>query len=262
MFLLTQKLEDSTFQKHAHHDTVAELWAALVLEFTNRSQMAQASMRSEFMGMRSKPGLDLHAEFDRLRSVHDDCIAAGVTISDSDYRATIINFAPSSLSTFISQISANAKVNAILLCTASKTSGSESTTATSVALEPEDMIAIILEESDRRKANTKCEKDSTPGVAAITQSSEKPGQRTGGKRRKGPRRPVGECWNCGDKGHKQDACPKPKKADSRDKGKANLPKPANQSPMPFANIAYDLEEVCGAWTVVSVSSPFGMRSSA
>jgi hypothetical protein len=66
MYLISQKLEDLTFQKHVNKDTVAKLWAALIQEFTQKSQMAQVHLRTELMNTCSQPGADLHAEFDHL----------------------------------------------------------------------------------------------------------------------------------------------------------------------------------------------------
>jgi hypothetical protein len=63
MYLITQKIKDSTLRKHANHNTVAKLWAAIVAEFTQKSQMAQAHLRSELLLMRARSGTNLHAEF-------------------------------------------------------------------------------------------------------------------------------------------------------------------------------------------------------
>jgi hypothetical protein len=66
MYLLTQKLEDTTLRKHIAKTTVVDLWNAIVAEFTLKSQMVQANMCQELMNMRARSGVDLHAEFDRL----------------------------------------------------------------------------------------------------------------------------------------------------------------------------------------------------
>ena len=83
-----------------------------------------------------------------------------------------------------------------------------------VSLDAGTLMQFALEEWDRRaparKAREKSKETLNSGTALATVSSEKPGAKTGGgdKRKHFDKR--GECWNCGDKGHKRDACPKPK----------------------------------------------------
>jgi hypothetical protein len=277
MYLITQKIEDSTLRKHASHDTVAKLWAAIVAEFTQKSQMAQAHLRSELMAMRAKGGTSLHTEFDRLCSAHDDCLAAGVTISEDEYRSIIINFCPPSLGSFISQVSANAKINSILMKVITSTSTStlapipitSTSTLAPISLDLELMISIILEEYDRRgkfiRKDAKEPKDSSPGVAATTHASEKPGSTSGGgKNKRGPRKPVGVCWTCGDPNHKKDQCPQKDNSNGKDdKGKGKPSKSPNNSNQGAsgskttnsANVAL-LDENVGTWTAI-VTTEFG-----
>jgi hypothetical protein len=112
--------------------------------------------------MRARTGTNLHTEFDRLRSAHDDCLAARATVSDDEYRSLIIinNFCPSSLGAFISQISDNIKINSVITKGAA-TSTAPSGSTVPASLDPELMISIILEEYDRRGKFTRKEpKDS------------------------------------------------------------------------------------------------------
>jgi Zinc knuckle len=122
----------------------------------------------------------------------------------------------------------------------------------------EAMMLLVLEEYDR-KADSNPIKSKDVGVAASIISSKKPGSKTeGGKggKGKGPRKPIGVCWNCGGKGHKQDECPSPKPDENSKDQKApstkgNLigskPKPA-AGPSNTTNMAASatLDEVAGA----------------
>lgn len=98
-------------------------------------------------------------------------------------------------------------------------------------------------------------------------SSKKPGSKTGGRKGgkgKGPCKPIGVCWNCSGKGHKQDKCPTPK-PDEKLKDQKSLsakgnstgpkPKPA-ASPSNAANTAASatLDEVAGAWSVFDLEN--------
>ena len=108
------------------------------------------------------------------------------------------------------------------------------------------------------------------GVAMSMISSEKPGLKTGGGRAgkgKGPCKPIGVCWNCRGKGHKQDEClsPKPDEKSKDQKTpntKVNLtglkPKPA-AGPSNAANTAASatLDEVAGAWSVFDLENIIG-----
>jgi hypothetical protein len=52
MYLLSQKLVDSTLTKYMRKDTVALMWTAIVQEFTQKSMLVRSNMHSKFMAMR------------------------------------------------------------------------------------------------------------------------------------------------------------------------------------------------------------------
>jgi len=109
---------------------VAKLWAALVLEFTQKSQITQAHIWTELMNMRSTPGADLHAEFDRLRAAYDNCLAAGITVSDEEYSSLVISFCPPLLLAYIAQVSANMRINLMIHSTSTLAAGTAAPTFT------------------------------------------------------------------------------------------------------------------------------------
>ncbi|TFY51058.1 hypothetical protein EVJ58_g10760 [Rhodofomes roseus] len=263
MYLLTQKLPDVTFTKHRRKGTVAAIWAAIVQEFSQKSMLLRANLRTQFLNMRSTPGANLHSELDRLRMRYEELISHDIVVSEAEYASLIINFLPDELSTFVSQISATAKLArrfqtspiAPLLPDAQADVASEETPV----LDAEALMEIALEEWDRRHASKAKTKPKDAGVAASVLSSEKPKA----KGRRGPQRPVGVCWNCGGKGHRQDQCPSPKQdgaakgasasTDGKsDASKAHAAKPkgtagANTAAASTAAVA-TLDEVAGAWS--------------
>jgi hypothetical protein len=219
--------------------------------------------------MRYAPGANLHTELDCVRVEYETLLNTDVEISDNDYCTLIINFLPSHLASFVAQISANTKAIAMV----QHANAAAASTAPLPPIDPkllemsaEAMMLLALKEYDR-KADSKPTKPKDAGVAASMISSEKPGSKTGGGKGgkgKGPRKPIGVCWNCGGKGHKQDEClsPKPDKK-SKDQKTPNAkgnspgskPKPA-AGPSNTANAAASatLDEVAGAWSVFDLEN--------
>ncbi|PIL29341.1 hypothetical protein GSI_09392 [Ganoderma sinense ZZ0214-1] len=182
LYLLSQKLPDVTFTKHHRKGTTAAIWAAIVKEFTDKSILLRANLRTSFLNLRYKSGVDLHSEFDRVRVAYEELLNADVDISDAEYASLIINFVPSELSTFISQLSATAKLTARMqaLSTAQSpaavSSGSSSTVLSSEkpVLDAETLMELALEEWLRRQEDKGKGKAKDTGVAASVLSSEKP----------------------------------------------------------------------------------------
>ncbi|KAI0668631.1 hypothetical protein C8Q78DRAFT_993233 [Trametes maxima] len=173
-----------------------------------------------------------------------------IDVSDTEYASVIVNFLPDSLSAFISQLSAQMKLQARLAPATADAATLAS--AERPVIEPDVMIELVLEEWERRRDEKRTKKPKDTGVAASAVSTEKPKWKGRGK---GPQRPVGVCWNCGGKGHREAACPSPKSADAS-KGKGNAaPKPAAGA----ANVvvaAAHVEEIpddrpyAGAWSAM------------
>lgn len=283
-YLLSQKLHNETLTKHLHHTRVVDLWNAIVEEMTFMSMLGRSNLHTQFMQMRYKPGEDLPTEFNRVRTAYQNLITKGITVTNDDYRTLIINFVPSHLASYMSQISANAKVLAILQSAQAGTSASTAAQTSSISavlgqtastmasglssaqyeLAPETMMLLLVEEWRRLKAieeEKKRTKIRDTGVAASANpfASEKPGARAGGakgNKGKGPKKPVGTCWNCGGKGHKQDACPSPKDDDSSSKGKGKGKARSKDSRSPTTNSTVansaELDEIAGAWTTFAI----------
>ncbi|KAK2467948.1 hypothetical protein APHAL10511_000243 [Amanita phalloides] len=148
MYLLMQKLPDSIFAKYMQKATVAEMWSAIVIEFTRKSMLMHSSLHSEFMAMRYERGANLHSEFDRIRMKYELLVNAGIMVSEDDYRTLVINFLPSELSTFIAQLSAQMKMMNICQGVSSSDTSSTSDTKSSDP-DAEELMSFALEEWDR-----------------------------------------------------------------------------------------------------------------
>ena len=131
-----------------------------------------------------------------------------------------------------------------------------------IGLDAESLMETACEEWERRDtyrrnhpktAGPSSAQSQTADVALVTVSSEKPGSRSGGGRRKfyrGPRRPVGVCWNCGGSGHKQDACTSAKKeSGTAGQSQGDLKKPSSSNPKPKGGSANAVTEpvIKGSW---------------
>lgn len=110
MYLLTQKLPDITFTKHARKETAAAIWAAIIQEFTQKSMVLHANLCMQFLTMRTMSGVNLHTELDRLHVKYEELLTNEIVVSDAKYASLVIKFLPDELSTFVSQVSATTKL--------------------------------------------------------------------------------------------------------------------------------------------------------
>ena len=198
---------------------------------------------------------------------YETLLNVGVEVTQNEYRSLVLNFIPEYLAAHLANVSAAMKAQNIVSPT------SPNTTNKSPSLDAEILMQFAIDEWDRRaparKAKEKQKESQSGGTALATVSSEKPGAKTGGgdKRKRFGKR--GECWNCGDKGHKRDTCPKPKQESnsssegksqqnsnsSKGKGNSSGSKNATGSPSKdtSANAAIDEDDVDGAWAIIGSS---------
>jgi hypothetical protein len=109
MYLLSQKLADSGLTKYMCKETVAQMWSAIVQEFTQKSMLVCSNMHSKFMVMHYTSGANLHTELDHVRVKYETLLNTDVKVSENDYCTLIINFLPLHLASFVAQISVNTK---------------------------------------------------------------------------------------------------------------------------------------------------------
>ncbi|KAK2459856.1 hypothetical protein APHAL10511_008126 [Amanita phalloides] len=138
MYLLLQKLPDSIFAKYMRKSSVTEIWAAIVVEFTQKSMLMKANLHMEFMAQCYMKGTNLWEEFDHVCMKYKQLLNADVAVSNDDYHTLVLNFVPGNLSTFLVQISANMKILALALSTTAGT--------TSTIINAKRLMQIAIEE--------------------------------------------------------------------------------------------------------------------
>ena len=217
--LLTQKIPDSTLMRIHSKKTVKERWAAIVEEYTSKGAYAQTDLRQKFMDMKCADKANVREFLDSLQVKREELASVGVDIDEKDYRSTILASLPFALSNFASAQLAAARM-----------------WAPTKSIDPDDLISLINEEYDRQKAQRtrrtgagkSKDRDDDEAMAVNPGSSKETGGRGGrGRGGKSPhfhRKPKGECYNCGEKGHYRNKCPKlakPSKDTPTTSGSAN-----------------------------------------
>ena len=116
-------------------------------------------------------------------------------------------------------------------------------------LNPDVLISLIGKEFDRQKmqclhhyggGRSKDDDKATDEAMAANTSSSK------WKGKGGAKKPKGKCWNCGEKGHFKDKCPKPPKANMAKKEECSKEKASGSA---NAAAARDSESE-GAWAAM------------
>ena len=228
--LLTQKLPDSTVVMVHGKTTVRERWETVVKEFSKKSAYAQADMRAKFMAMRCPDKGNPREFLEGLRVRKEELAQAGVVVDEKDYFSIIISSLPYALSNFASSQLAAAQY------------------LSSKKISPDDLLSMLLEESDRQRAQFQRRRVSGKGkedgneALSVDQSSKKKGKG------QGHRHAEVTCWNCDEKGHISRNCKKPKKSKSKDDSwKQGGNGKASGSGSGSANVAEKVEEEDGAW---------------
>lgn len=187
-YLLTQKLPDLIFTKYLQKETVADIWKAIVKEFTYKSMLMQSNLHLEFMAM-----------------WYEALMNARVLVSHEDYCSLVINFVLVEISSFLAQLSAGMKVANIVQSKRAIASSSLSCINTSTEeLDAEELMQLATKEWDRCKIAWKSRIKANPpskanGTTLVMVASEKPGAKSGGSQGKKKQGKMGKCWTCGKK---------------------------------------------------------------
>ena len=231
--LLTQKIPDGTLLRIHAKTTVKSRWEAIELEYTEKGDYAKTELRAKFLEMRCLDKASVRDFLFGLRVKKEELAKVGVKIDDKDYLSTIISSLPFALSNF-----ASAQLAAARMFSASK------------SIDPDVLISLLMEEADRQKAQRarrqgsgKGKEDEKDEALAVTAGSSKVKGGKNGKGGGGSKKHV-TCWNCGEKGHFKNKCPKPPK--SKDRKEDSPDKKATTS---TANAAESDSEGEGAWAM-------------
>ena len=231
--LLTQKLPDLTVVMVHGKKTVRERWEVVVREFSKKSAYAQADMRAKFMAMRCPDKGNPREFLEGLRVRKEELAQAGVVVDEKDYFSIIISSLPYSLSNFASSQLAAAQY------------------LSDRKISPDDLLSMLLEESDRQRAqfqrrriSGKGKEESNEALSVDHSSKLKNGKGNGSKHRHADV----TCWTCEEKGHISRHCKKSKKSKSKDdSGKQGGNGKAGGSGSGSANAAEKVVEEEGAW---------------
>ena len=227
--LLTQKLPDSTVVLIHGKVTVKERWDAVVKEFSKKSAYAQTDLRAKFMAMRCPEKTNPRDFLENLQVKKEELSQAGIVIDEKDYFSVILSSLPYSLSNFTSNLLAAAHFS-------SKT------------MAPDDLLPMLMEESDRQQAQRSRGKGSGKGkneedeALAAGQSSR--GRSCKGKG-KGKHADL-TCYNCDEKGHISRFCKKPKKQKKGDESPKQNGNGKSKDSSGSGSAAEKVEEE-GAW---------------
>jgi hypothetical protein len=219
-YLLSQRLPDTTEMRLANCSTTKEWWTTVSQDYQAKSAYAQADLQQAFLEMRCAKGADVREFLTSLCYKREELAAAGVLITDEDYKRTILRGIPAELGTFASQLLSAAAL-----------------ISKSAPVDLDALVSHLCEETDRLKSRRAKGKKDNPTDEALTTTASDDGRR---------RRRKGKCHNCGKMGHWAKECRSPKKdrEDSAGTQSAQAPsissKPVNK-PVGSANLTYDSE---------------------
>jgi gag-polypeptide of LTR copia-type/Zinc knuckle len=182
-------------------ESLMDRWNLIVMEYTQKSAFAQAELHTRFMDSKCPDKGNVCEFLDELHVEKEKLATYSVTIKDKDYCSTIISSLPNFLSNFALSLLANVRLH-----------------AQSKTVDPDQLISLISEEYDH--SILQCSQHAKP-----SKSDEKDKAMLALLNGKGKQecKPCGVCWNCGEKGHFKDKCPKPvkdMKNDSPKKGRS------------------------------------------
>ena len=152
------------------------MWKTIVTEFKSKTVLVQADLRARFQSLKCPEKGDLRAHLDKLRSMHKELAAVGVSLFNDEYTSTIICSLSAHYANYIAHLSASAHL-------------------LKQTLKPDDMMCYLTQEYDRLNAGKADKGDK--GVAFYASST------NSGNRDQRSKRKKGACWNCGGKGHKR-----------------------------------------------------------
>ena len=100
LYLLSQRLSDSTLVSVEKYTLCSRKWATIVCEYTVKSVYAQTALHTKFLESKLLEGKDVHEFMNNLHTCREELSQSGVDVSDADYCSTIISSLPRYLSTF------------------------------------------------------------------------------------------------------------------------------------------------------------------
>ena len=190
-YLLSQHLPDLTAVCLKGLASAKEHWDKVKVEFSVKSQYAEADMLTSFLEMRCPRGGNVRLFLGSMHVKHEELVAVGVTMSDKEYWSAIIKSLPEEMSKFASGLLTAARV-----------------LTPSTSIDPNILIDHISEEADRLSARRKWDGGSSgKGKQPQVQDEALAAMQGDG----GKKWHKGKCHNCGIAGHWAHKCRKLKK---------------------------------------------------
>jgi hypothetical protein len=175
--------------------TVHAMWEAISWEYSVKGVDAQTDLHTQFIESKCPEGSDVRVFLQDLCTKREELAAIGVIVDEKDYQSTVLSSLPNSLSNFASNVIAAAWL-----------------TSSSNAINLDALIQMISEECDRQQMK-KCRNNAVKESKGKDKDNEAMLATQGkGKKKFSP----GSCYNCGEKGHYKNMCPKL----AKDKGKS------------------------------------------
>jgi len=109
-YFLSQRLPDTTEMRLANCSNTQERWDMVTKEYQAKSVFAQADLQQAFLDMRCTKGGDVREFLASLCCKREELAAAGVTVTEKEYKRTILRGIPSELATFASHLLSSASI--------------------------------------------------------------------------------------------------------------------------------------------------------
>lgn len=221
-YMLAQRISNSLLGRLRRHITVAEKWAAMTTEFMQKTMYQTTTMKADFLARRCAQDGDVRVFLDSLETERETLAMSGVDITDTEYRSTMVSGIPSFLREFATTQIESARTFASQVARIPGLTINTNQVAALREMIPETLRTMIIGEAERRK----CDQEDRAREKSKKATALKPAkdealyvEQDKKTKKKSGKRPARECWNCGEKGHFRDKCPKPKK--EKGKGKSN-----------------------------------------
>jgi hypothetical protein len=219
-YLLSQGLPDTMEMRLANCSTTKERWTTVSLDYQAKSAYTQADLQQAFLEMCCAKGADVKEFLTSLCYKCEELAAAGVQVTDEEYKRTILRGIPAELGTFASQLLSMATL-----------------ISKSAPIDLDALVSHLYKETDRLKSRQAKGKKDNPTDEALTATASDDGRRQHCK---------GKCHNCGKLGHWAKECQSPKKDREDSAGTQSMQAPSTSSkpvnkPVGSANLTYDSE---------------------
>jgi hypothetical protein len=161
--------------------TAAEMWSTVKLDATSKSKMHEVDTKRQLQELRCDEGAEVKEHLTALVRLRDELEAMGASVSDSEFTTIILGSLPQSYRLLLSSVTHSAALSR-------------------VSIDPNDLMRIVLEESEQQSIAERMSGQS--GSALYANRSRKEQKKHS---RNGMASNV-KCDNCGRTGHVKEDC--------------------------------------------------------